>query len=62
MIDAEALHPLSEKTTAIQSAPAPKTLHNLSRSWVCYNSIIDFILSSYTRCTTVYFTSKGSNI
>ena len=44
VIDAEGLHPLSEKITAIQSAPAPKTLYNLRRSWVCYNSTIGFYL------------------
>ena len=44
MIDAEGLHPLSENITAIQSAPAPKILHNLSRSWVCYNYTIGFYL------------------
>ena len=29
MIDAEGLHPLSEKITAIQSAPAPKNITQL---------------------------------
>ena len=40
MINIEGLHPLSEKITEVNRHLLLKILHNLSRSWVCYNSTI----------------------
>ena len=54
MIVADGLHPLSENITSIQSAHVQKKIHNLNRTWVCYNSIIGFYQTVTTLVAPLY--------